>query len=213
MAALTTVQLRCMLDSIITCGTQVLGVFPADCVPIKLVSGPDGKHILYSTDMQRVDACYDYCFVLNTDPADKPGEHWLAFYYSQDGGLEYFDSFGLQLHVYEHVYAALRSAGFMDWNTVNTFGILQSPISTICGHYCVVFLRWRAKHPTVAVHTFCLHLLAMHPTAKSRDKHIVAVVHQLLSSNSSTSCCSSHMLGHDTCLQSCTCRSSASWRI
>ena len=33
--------------------------------------------------------------VLNTDPADEPGEHWVAVYIHEDGKGEYFDSYGM----------------------------------------------------------------------------------------------------------------------
>lgn len=32
--------------------------------------------------------------VANTDGSDKPGEHWVAFYFPRIGTAEYFDSFG-----------------------------------------------------------------------------------------------------------------------
>ena len=35
-----------------------------------------------------------WCLILNTDPKDQPGIHWLAFYASIAGGIELFDLFG-----------------------------------------------------------------------------------------------------------------------
>jgi len=34
--------------------------------------------------------------VVNTDPARKPGRHWICIYFDGDGHGEYFDSFGLE---------------------------------------------------------------------------------------------------------------------
>ena len=33
--------------------------------------------------------------VLNKDPADEPGEHWVAVYINEDRKGEYFDSYGM----------------------------------------------------------------------------------------------------------------------
>ena len=53
------------------------GVFARDEIP-------DLKHL------QR-----PFALVFNTDPHDKPVQHWLAIYGQSDGTLEYFDSFGM----------------------------------------------------------------------------------------------------------------------
>ena len=37
-----------------------------------------------------------FALVFNTDPHDKPGQHWLAIYGPSDGPLKFFfDSFGM----------------------------------------------------------------------------------------------------------------------
>jgi len=36
------------------------------------------------------------CLIINTDPSEKPGEHWVAIYFDARGNAEYFDSFGKQ---------------------------------------------------------------------------------------------------------------------
>ena len=41
-----------------------------------------------------------WCLILNTDPKDQPGTHWLAFYAPIAGGMELFDSFGLSRKIY-----------------------------------------------------------------------------------------------------------------
>src|SRR5438128_1093615 len=38
---------------------------------------------------------YPVAYIINSDPSNKPGQHWLAVYKeSQDGALEFFDSYG-----------------------------------------------------------------------------------------------------------------------
>ena len=41
-----------------------------------------------------------WCLILNTDPKDLPGTHWLALYATQSGRIELFDSFGLSPRMY-----------------------------------------------------------------------------------------------------------------
>lgn len=55
------------------------GVFPSDVLKTVV------KHRTLPT-----------CYVVNTDPASKPGEHWVAFYFPAclTDKVEYFDSFG-----------------------------------------------------------------------------------------------------------------------
>jgi hypothetical protein len=159
MAALTTDQLECLLDCVVESSTtQVLGVFPADCVPVNAID--DCK--------QRTSSC---CFVLNTHPNGAPGEHWLAFFYnSKTRQLEYFDSFGLPLSMFAHVNAALDSHNILPIVTrANKAGMLQSITSTVCGHYCIAFLHWRAKHLSVGVDTFARTLMHKYAESDQRD--------------------------------------------
>ena len=41
-----------------------------------------------------------WCLTLNTDPKDKPGTHWLAFYAPSARRIELFDSFGFSSSMY-----------------------------------------------------------------------------------------------------------------
>ena len=74
-------------------------------------------------------------FVVNTDPAHQPGQHWVAFYFHPDGTCSYFDSYGL--------YPLLKCfVQFMERNSKQwTFNRkrIQHAKSTMCGHYCVFF--------------------------------------------------------------------------
>ena len=78
-------------------------------------------------------------FVCNTDDGDEPGEHCIALYVDADGHGDYFCLYGLLPR-----HAAFRI--FMnnhctDWTP--NFKRLQSPLSTVCGHYCVAYLLLR----------------------------------------------------------------------
>ena len=84
---------------------------------------------------------YPAAIVCNTHDSDRPGEHWVAMYVDTERRGDYFDSYGLQP---QHV-------GFVDFMTehCSTWSAnertLQSPLSTVCGQYCVAFLMFRCR--------------------------------------------------------------------
>jgi hypothetical protein len=76
-----------------------------------------------------------YGFVVNTDPRELPGEHWVACFVSNGKG-EYFDSFGLPPINNEII-------DFFNKNTISCSynrTIIQSATSAKCGAFCILFL-------------------------------------------------------------------------
>ena len=51
---------------------------------------------VYARDQLPKSIKYPTAMVWNTDPANQPGEHWVATYFNEDGMGEYFDSYGLE---------------------------------------------------------------------------------------------------------------------
>ena len=92
---------------------------------------------------------YPAAIVCNTHDSDRPGEHWVAMYVDAERRGDYFDSYGLQL---QHV-------GFVDFMTehCSTWSTnertLQSPLSTVCGQYCVAFLMFRCRDASMNAFT------------------------------------------------------------
>jgi hypothetical protein len=78
-----------------------------------------------------------YGIVINTDPSNKQGEHWVAMYIDINGVGEYFDSFGLP-PLHKEIVSFLDKNWSKGWlcNTL-TF---QSIFSETCGMYCVLYL-------------------------------------------------------------------------
>jgi len=114
---MNTVQISTILNN--TIGDGLLGVFPSDKLPRKVV----GPAVL----------------IVNTDPSNKPGGHWVAIYVRRDGIAEYFDSYGLPpqgktisrfLKKFEGCYFSKQQ--------------IQGLFSSVCGHYCIFFAvrRW-----------------------------------------------------------------------
>lgn len=97
------------------------GVYPIDCIP------------------KRKQLTAPFAIIINTQPADQEGEHWIALYqpYGKNKSLEYFDSYGMQ--PLPEIIQALgpKSIRFNGGNQ------LQSFFSAVCGQYCVVFLFCR----------------------------------------------------------------------
>ena len=92
------------------------GVYPSDGLPTSL---PPGKRL----------------FIANTDPAHKPGEHWVAFYFTPGGVCTYFDSYGLPPFIPSFNRFIARNADTWKHNPRR----LQHLTSQLCGHYCIFF--------------------------------------------------------------------------
>ena len=81
--------------------------------------------------------------IANTDPSDKPGEHWIAMYIDINGHGEYFDSYGKQPTLsYFKTFLTLNTKGTYTWNTKP----LQGPFSSVCGQYCLFYLLHRSRN-------------------------------------------------------------------
>ena len=88
----------------------------------------------------KIGACRT-AFVCNTHDADKPGEHWIALYIDGDHG-EYFDSYGLPpLHT---TFRKFLKDHCVEWSYNNK--TLQSPLSNVCGQYCIAYLLFRCRN-------------------------------------------------------------------
>ena len=122
--ALNGAEISCLASRMLgDTGVQWLGVFARDQLP------PLGR------SQHR-----PFALVVNTDPADKPGAHWLAFFASAAGPtaepLEMFDSYGLppDMHSLAHLAPRIYSSSHS----------YQSLDFSVCGHYCLFFLFNRA---------------------------------------------------------------------
>ena len=74
-------EIECLVSRIVD-GVRWLGVFARDELP----------------DVTREIRLW--CLILNTDPNNHAGTHWLALYAPLSNGIELFDSFGLSPSMY-----------------------------------------------------------------------------------------------------------------
>ena len=97
---------------------------------------------------------YPKSFVVNTDPMDLPGTHWIAIYFNEQMKGEFFDSYGKQLIHYDKHFFDFMNRNTVEWqhNKIQ----LQSAFSTVCGQYCIYFLYhpFRKKSMSSIVSSF-----------------------------------------------------------
>ena len=77
------------------------------------------------------------CYIVNTDRHNKPGRHWVSFFFPASGCPEYFDSFGM-VPMLPEFYKFMGERHFL-YNNIP----LQEPLSTTCGQYCLFYLLAR----------------------------------------------------------------------
>lgn len=80
-------------------------------------------------------------FIANTDVQSLPGSHWVAFHIDSGRHCEFFDSFGGQPIIPEHMRFLAQTCKSWSHNNMS----LQGFTSTVCGHYCVMFLAYKAR--------------------------------------------------------------------
>lgn len=120
---MNTVQLQQILFRDAFTQKSFLGVFPSDRLPSFIPHFPA-------------------CFIANVDPSTEPGSHWIAFYLLSPRRLEFFDSYGNAPPYFQGPISNYASRfDYVNYNPM----ILQSNVSTVCGHYCVYFLYCKTR--------------------------------------------------------------------
>ena len=122
------------------------------------------------------------CFVANTDPAKRPGKHWVLFVATKSKNgriqLEYFDSYGLPMPMYADLYSTCIRNQLLPYVSVVSIVSLQDINSSVCGHYCLLFAHFRATGRSFKFIVNFLRSRAV--TAKERDKWVVCALHSVL---------------------------------
>ena len=80
----------------------VVGVLAKDCLP--------------KTGIVR----YPAAFVCNTQASDKPGQHWICMFFTNDRRGEYFESYGLPPRQGEFVYLFREKQCDLEFQRENT---------------------------------------------------------------------------------------------
>jgi len=133
---MNTDEIQCILKRAELMTMRFLGVFPADKVPV-----PVGYKV--GVDDDRLCCC-----VANTDPHDRPGEHWVALVWKGKVLYEYFDPYGMPLEMYPALNKTMMT--MMKNDMQPTLAAVQPPLSTACGHFCIYFLYYRSRNVSLA---------------------------------------------------------------
>ena len=91
-------------------------------------------------DRQPQQMAADTTLIVNCCNARLPGRHWLALYQHWNGGLEVFDSFGMNPQFYDIV-GKFPEASVITYSSKQ----LQSMNSSVCGLYCLYYCYYKAR--------------------------------------------------------------------
>ena len=83
-------------------------------------------------------------YIVNTDPHDKPGKHWIALW-THDNVCEILDSYALPLQEYKTTDPLIEWLDRHYKYQVHSGKTLQSVFSQSCGDYAVMFLVLNAR--------------------------------------------------------------------
>lgn len=111
-----------------------LGVFPLD-------------------GLRNIPLQYPSCFVFNTQPSTKEGEHWIAVFRQNEDIGYYFDSYGIHPYFRSGLSELLRTC--KNWKFSKK--TLQSLNTTTCGQYACFFLLHIARGYTIEGITYLLN--------------------------------------------------------
>lgn len=89
----------------------------------------------------RFDSTSPSAFVINTDPASRPGEHWVAVYFNGHGVGEYFDPFGFPPYKRNIVQFLRRNCRAYRINS----RVLQYSLSRACGLFCIYYVLQKSR--------------------------------------------------------------------
>ena len=103
------------------------------------------------------------------DPADEPGEHWVALYIDDKSQGEYFDSYGIPPPILLQMNIKRHSTEWM-WNQTP----LQDVWTLACGHFCVYYPIYCSQDvPMNDITTQLNHI-------EHNDKYVMDFVNALL---------------------------------
>jgi hypothetical protein len=101
--------------------TVFTDVLPSDRLPLEIRKRPRG-------------------YILNTDPSDKPGSHWVAMYLTEDGKGEFWDSYGQAHGFYGQNFTQFldKHCGTFTWNRRILQSLHRTCVDNI--HYSLLYI-------------------------------------------------------------------------
>lgn len=101
---------------------------------------------IYSIDNLPKVNKYPSCLIFNTDPHDKPGQHWIAVIFYNTKKCEFYDPLGFPPNFYG-IDDYFGNYSKLIYNKVQ----VQPFSSRKCGYYCFVFLLSRCRNKNIVI--------------------------------------------------------------
>ena len=82
--------------------------------------------------------------ICNTDPSDKPGEHWVLFFFDESNSVDFYDSLGKDITYYGPEFIDFVNKFAENYNQCME---KTQPINTsLCGQYCLYYALCKSQH-------------------------------------------------------------------
>ena len=110
------------------------------------------RGVFAADQLPALDQQFPSSYVANCSNASHGGSHWVAFFQEKPSVIEFFDSYGKPPEFYNsHLANFIRGL-----KLIRQVQILQQPMSTVCGHYCLYFLfnRCSGESYDQLIHSF-----------------------------------------------------------
>jgi len=114
---------------------QILSVLKSDTATAPICGG------VFASDRLPVPVKVPSALVVNFDPSDKPGSHWISIYIDSSGKGEYFDPLAMPIPE-GPIQKFLRT----NCRSVSRAAVpVQGSMSSACGPHCLFFLLLRSR--------------------------------------------------------------------
>lgn len=110
-------------------------------------------------------------YICNTESSKNSGEHWLAIYFPKRGPTEYFDSYGLPIN-------SLKMKYFVGHRFKRNKLFLQSPYTTVCGQYCLLFIYMKSIM-NIEIEAIGKLLMNISTDSEERDHKVNSIVEHI----------------------------------
>ena len=81
-------------------------------------------------------------YVINTDPDNKPGKHWIAFFLTCNT-VYYFDPYGIKPTGFKKILQSRKKKVYC--------GKRLQGMGRVCGHYCIYFILSMLTHHSLDI--------------------------------------------------------------
>ena len=86
---------------------------------------------------------YPTSYIINTDPRDQPGKHWVAIYMTSDSNCEFFNSYGKPPQHYHNAW--LSWIKYYSYKWTYNHHCVQPAFTATCGLHCLFYLYHRCQ--------------------------------------------------------------------